>query len=132
MEFIITLIGNPFGLQLPHSITGWGLIGFYLVILYWRLRYWHEKAPKKNQGNSVLLALLIILVPFTSLFVALRLNSLEEVQNSLYVGASATLLIPLFAAIPWILAGGLMPPIYAVISAWVTGLLISSLLSTVS
>jgi PAS domain S-box-containing protein len=125
MEYIITLIGNPFSLQLPHSITGWGLIGFYLVVIYWRLRYWHEKTPKKNQGNSVLLALLIILVPFTSLFIALRLNSLEEVQNSLYVGASATLLIPLFGAIPWILAGGLMPPIYAVISAWVSGLMIS-------
>ncbi len=125
MEFIFTLIGNPFSLQLPHSITGWGIIGFYTVILYWRLKYWHEKSKQKSQGHNVILALLIILVPFTSFFLGLRINSVAGVQNNLYGDSVTILLIPLLAAIPWILAGGMMPPIYAVASAWVSGFLIS-------
>lgn len=125
MEFLITLIGNPFNLQLPHSLTGWGLLGFYAIILFLRLRFWHQRSSKKNQESSVLLALLIILVPFTSLFIALRLNSLSAVEDSMYAGSSTAILIPILAAVPWVLAGGLMEPIHAVISAGVSGLLIS-------
>ena len=125
MDFILTLIGNPFSLQLPHSITGWGLLGFYGVILYWRIKKWHQKAPQKLPENSVLLALLIILVPFTSLFIGLRVSSTSMIQNSIYGDVVPTLLIPLLAAIPWVIAGGLMQPTYAVIAAWFSGLLIS-------
>ncbi len=43
----------------------------------------------------------------------------------MYADTSTVILIPILAAIPWILAGGLMEPIYAVVSAGVSGLLIS-------
>ena len=92
MEFLFTLIGNPFSLQLPHSITGWGIIGFYAIIIYWRLKHWHDKANQKEQGRSVLLALLILLVPFTSLFLGISINSLGEVQNNLYGDATVVML----------------------------------------
>ncbi|MBA4420770.1 MAG: hypothetical protein C0391_06455 [Anaerolinea sp.] len=126
MDFFITLIGHTLTIHLPQTITGWGIIGFYLVILYWRLRHWQDKPASQDRSNQILLALLIILVPFTSLFVGISLNLIKSVQDNLYSGAANLILIPVLAAIPWVLAGGLMKPLYAIISAGVSGLMISA------
>ena len=125
MDFIFTLIGQPASLELPKSVFGWGIILFYLAVIFWRLKFTNSQKNREPANNQVLVALLIILVPFTSLFLAFSVSNSGPLQGSLYAGEGQNFVLPVLSALPWVLAGGLLPNSYAVFSAAASGLLIS-------
>jgi signal transduction histidine kinase len=94
----------------------------YLSILIWRIVVWGRSSRKNRRANPVLVTLLIVLVPFFSLFFVIRL-ALPDLANSFPASEQQTFLVPFLAVLPWMLAGGLLPPVYAVVGAILSGIL---------
>src|SRR5919197_1156308 len=112
MHFLVTLLSNLAYLN-PIPLAGWlvwfGLAGLLGVALYnWRKYYieWNGRA-------TWILAALIFLTPFASLFFGLEFSSSSTlpVPGLPEEPAGSTMMI--FSAIPWVLAGGLLGPVAA-------------------
>jgi hypothetical protein len=126
MSLDLMLLTGSYYIELPHDILGWlawftllGLVA-YLVRLLWN---YHPTKWRNRQWS--LLFLLLVLVPLTSLFVVLRLPAGEALPPpGKPIDPSGSALV-LFAALPWVLAGGLLGPVPAAILGAFSGLLLA-------
>jgi PAS domain S-box-containing protein len=115
MPDLIILVTNPTSLDLPGSLLGWIgwllFLGFIILLNHrWRslnqlLDTWHKKA----------FVFLSLSVPLTTLL----LPSLQLPTQS--PGTS----LPIFTAVSWFIAAGLLGPGYAAILGFLSGLLIT-------
>jgi len=122
MDFQISLLDQAFLLIAPQSVAAWGLVFFYLSVVIWRIIYWSKSSRTIKRVNPIIIALFTILLPFFSLFFVIKLN----LQSPYPPGTETNvLLIPFLSVLPWMMAGGLLPPAYAIIGSMVSGFLIS-------
>jgi PAS domain S-box-containing protein len=125
MTFEFTLLGATAYFDLPSGVMGWsGLLALLGIAAYlvWRWRAYH---PRFERRHWLLLLLLIVLVPFASLFVAVRLpvgGALPlpgrpiELQGPLLV---------LFLLLPLALAAGFLGPLPAALLGAFSGALLA-------
>lgn len=125
MTFQFTLLGNSVGLNLPQSMIAWGMLFLYLILIYWRLSYWQRDPHRKLDSHASLFAFLFILVPVTTLFFVVSIESFSGGDDSLYQSSTYGYYLPLFFAAPWMLASGLLNPFYSVILGFVSGSILS-------
>ncbi|MFZ6029393.1 MAG: ATP-binding protein [Chloroflexota bacterium] len=120
-----TLLTKLISLKLPPDWVGWvGLFGFLglVVALNWRWRGYNKPWKRSAWGILIVLALL---VPATTLFLAIRLsigNTLPPPDT--YIDPGGPVLV-FFAAIPWIAAAGLLGPLPAAGLAAFSGALLA-------
>lgn len=115
MPEMTILITNPINLELPGSILGWfGWFVFLGIIILLNHRWKVFNQPLIVWRKRTLLFLLLS-VPLTTLL----LPSLKLPTETL--GSS----MPIFAAVPWFIAAGLLGPGLASILGFISGLLIS-------
>jgi len=115
-------------IPLSPGLLGW--LGWLatLGLLIWSVWRWQE--PEKTMRQSwkwVAIFLLGLSVPVTAMIFGLRI----PVQSAMPIPGipapvSAPILI-LFSAVPWVLAGGLVGPLPAVVLAFFSGILLSIL-----
>ncbi len=125
MTFQFTLLENSLGLELPQSMVAWGMLFLYLIVIYWRLSYWQRDPHRQQTVQASVFAFLFILVPITTLFLVFRGDLTPDDPNSLYSLNGTGFSLPLFAAVPWMLAAGLLNPLHSVLLGFVSGSIIS-------
>jgi signal transduction histidine kinase len=122
MDFIVTLLtGIPF--PAPPTFAGWfvwaSLLGA-LVYLLFQQRAYQPAWARREWG---LFLFFFILIPLTTLFIGIRLNSASiRPLPGLPADAPGSALM-VFSAIPWLLGGGLLGPIGAATLGAFAGLL---------
>jgi hypothetical protein len=126
MSLELMLLSDSFYIELPHDFWGWlawlALLGV-VAYLIWLLRDYHPLKWRNRQWS--LLFLLLVLVPLTSLFVVLRLPAGEALPPpGKPIDPSGSALV-LFAALPWVLAAGLLGPAPAACLGLFSGLLLA-------
>ncbi len=125
MTFQFTLLGNSVGLNLPQSMIAWGLLFLYLIVIYWRLSYWQRDPHRQQRSQAALFAFLFILVPVTTLFFILSPESFSNGEESLYTLSSFGYFLPVFCAVPWMLAAGVLIPMQSVVLGFVSGAILA-------
>ncbi len=129
MEFLLSLLSASPGLNAPQTLAGsaaagLGWLGWLLVILYFirRWRRYHKPPGPRFWGKLILLGLA---TPFAALALGLRLETGSTLPLP---GVPAEPLGPalmIFAALPWMLAAGLLGPAYSAALAFLSGLLLA-------
>ncbi len=130
MSFLATLINSPIYIYFPQSLWGSlvtisGLLFFTSIniALWWKWKGYDKPRSRRSWGIFTFLG---VLVPFTSLFIGLRL----PVEGALPLpGVAVEPVGPammVFSTIPWTLAGGLLGPTYAALIALFSGLLVAA------
>jgi PAS domain S-box-containing protein len=125
MSIELSLLTQSISLKLPPDWVGWlGLLVFLLGVgfMLWRWRAYQKPWQASSWG---ILALLAVLTPLTSLFVALRLpvgSALPPPGTYIDPGGTAWVI---FAAIPWVAAAGLLGPFAAAGLAFFSGVLLA-------
>lgn len=121
MEFVIGLFTkSPYLLPIIH-LAGW--LGWVLLAgaILFGIRLWWEEPSVILKRRWWLALLLVFILPFTATF-GLRIPG----QTLPLPGVPATAGEPLllfFAALPWVLAGGFLGPLPAVVIGAISGLL---------
>ncbi len=115
MPDITILITNPINLELPGSILGWFGWILLLGIIILLNRRWNRFNQSPNAWRKRTFLFLLMSVPLTTLL----LPSLHLPGEA--PGSS----LPIFAAVPWFIAAGLLGPGLASILGFLSGLLIS-------
>src|SRR5215208_4379665 len=122
MQFLSTLLTNLAYLN-PIPIAGWlvwlGLAGLLGVALF----NWRKYHVEWNRRATLILATLILLVPFATLFFSLEFSSSSSLPIPGLPEKPAGSTMMIFSAIPWILAGGLLGPLAAAGLGMLSGLL---------
>jgi hypothetical protein len=108
MVIDFTLLGNPLYVDQPQDSIGW--IGWIIVLssvllLLYQWRGLNKRWTRLHGGIFTALAILLIL---TNLFFILQVPAFEDllVQNGTLQATGAT--VPIFAALAWVLAAGLL------------------------
>lgn len=123
MTFISSLLQSRPYLLLPSQLTGWvSLVIFLLILVYFTFRMWQAENRSISRQEKIFILFLALLVPLTSLFLGVRLPTQESVLNSSGNSLGTSTSVMLFSALPWILAGGMVHPVAAVILAVLSGL----------
>ena len=115
MPDMTILITNPINLELPGSILGWFGWFVFLGIIILLNRRWTGFNQSLNAWRKRTFLFLLLSVPLTTLL----LPSLQLPAETL--GSS----LPIFTAVPWFIAAGLLGPGLASILGFLSGLLIS-------
>ena len=115
MPDITILITNPINLELPGSIIGWFGWILFLGIIILLNRRWKRFNQSPNAWRKRTFLFLLLGVPLTTLLLP-SLNLPGEPPGSS---------LPIFAAVPWFIAAGLLGPGLASILGFLSGLLIS-------
>ncbi|MCA1954409.1 MAG: GAF domain-containing protein [Anaerolinea sp.] len=125
MNPFITLLNDIPFLDWPYHLLGWvGLLlmlGGFAVGL-WR---WWQPINLRHSNQWLLFAAFILLLPLTSLFLAVQLPGEAAIPLPyMLTELSAPVLIFLFA-LPWVLAAGMLGLVPAVILAFLSGVLLA-------
>lgn len=119
MEFIVTLLaGIPFPAQ--PTLLGWFVWVLLLAILIYVLARFKTSQINIHWG---LFILLFVLIPATSLFFGLRLNSASARPLPGLPADASGFALMFFSAIPWLLGGGMLSPLFAAVLGAFAGLL---------
>ena len=122
MSLILTLFNETPFFLFPDHWSGWfGLtvwLGLILYLLFLWRRYWAIEKP----SSVPILVILLAAAPLTSLFLGIRLPSLSRFPLPGVTLEPGGLPLMIFSALPWVLAGGFVGPLAAVIVAGVVGL----------
>ena len=112
---VFSLLGDKAYIDLPFGLLGWAGWLLCLGLLVWAAWRWREPVHGKTGWKWLVLALLVMFVPVTTLFFGLRLPAEIAVPvPGLPVEVSAPVMM-LFSALPWVLAGGLLGPLPAML-----------------
>ncbi|MBN2149357.1 MAG: HAMP domain-containing protein [Anaerolineales bacterium] len=124
MSLEITLFSNSFYIEQPQGIVGWigwvALLGL-TVLLLWR---WQLYNKRWGSAQWVAFIVLLFLLPLTNLFLIVRLpasgampppDTLVDPQGPAWV---------VFAALPWVLAAGLLGAAPAAVFGMISGVLL--------
>jgi len=122
MDFIFTLIAN-FPFPASPTFAGWFVWTLLLAALLYAVYRWREYQPTWKGREWGLFFVFFILVPLTSLFIGLRLNtgSARPLPGIPSDAPGSALMV--LSAVPWLLGGGLLGPIGAAILGLIAGLL---------
>ena len=125
MSFVLTLLSSSPYLNFPHTLwgrvfaaAGWILFLAIDLALLWRWRGYDKPRTPRNWGIFILLA---VLVPLTSLFFGIRLPAEGALSPPGVPIEPYGPALMVFAALPWILAGGLLGPTLSVVLAAFSG-----------
>jgi PAS domain S-box-containing protein len=122
LDIITLLISNPY-LDRPSQILGWIGWGVLLALVIFGLRSSWETDLLKGLNKKLILAGLAFLVPLTTLFFGLRLQFINILPlPGVPVEPTAPALMFL-AALPWVLAAGILGVFPGVLLAFGSGLL---------
>jgi PAS domain S-box-containing protein len=121
LDITTLLISNPY-LDRPNQVLGWVGWGILLVLLVLGLRASWEADLLKGLNKKLVLAGLAFLVPLTTLFFGLRLQFINILPlPGVPVEPTAPALMFL-AALPWVLACGVLGVFPGVLVAFASGL----------
>jgi PAS domain S-box-containing protein len=121
MTPILTLLSDPPYPDLLNSWlgwVGWVLLAVLIVVLVIRWRGMQEL----DRPRGRLLALFLALVPLTNLFLGVRISSGEALSPSGIPSGPHNPAWMFLSALPWMLAGGMLGPVDALIVGVFTGL----------
>lgn len=123
MNSIITLLAmNPY-LVMGQDLPGWiGLILSLAIISVILWKSWQLNQKLNRQTGIIFLALLIS-VPFTALFMGVYLPAGNALAQPGLAIDPIRPLIMFFSGIPWLLAAGMLGPVYAAVIALFSGIL---------
>lgn len=114
MSFILTLLDYPPYIDLPRSLAGILILGagwlLALGIILYGLRRYREYNRPRDRSSLSWLVVLAVAVPITSLFVGLRLPAGAALPPPWLPEAPVGPALMAFAALPWVLAAGLLGP----------------------
>jgi hypothetical protein len=129
MSILPTLLTLDGIIYFPQSLTGRLITAFawvfFLIAILLLLRRWRGYNAQLNPRSWWILAFLAFLVPFTSMFIGLRLpasGALSPPDLPLELPDPALML---FACVPWVLASGMFGPLPGVALAATSGLLLA-------
>ena len=122
MEFIFTLLS---GIAFPAAPTlaGWLVWVFFLALLMVALLKWRTYQVDWNKREWGFFIALLILVPVTSLFIGIRLNSASARPLPGVPADAPGSALMVFSAIPWMLGAGLLGPVGGAALGAVSGIL---------
>jgi signal transduction histidine kinase/HAMP domain-containing protein len=127
MSIELTLLSSDIHIVPPQGLTGWLgwvlLLGL-LIVLMWRFRRYNKRFNNQRWG---IFALLLVLVPLTSLLMVIRLPA-DETLLSLELPLESTgPALVVFAALPVFLGAGLLGPTSAAVLGVASGLILGLL-----
>jgi len=123
MDLITSLISsNPYTGQ-PQGVTGW--MGWFLLLAYllYSLFRWRNLHGGWGTNQTIILILLTLSVPLSSLFIGVRLPAINSLPEPMLPLDSAEPIVVLFSALPWMLAAGLLGIFPAAFLGFFAGLL---------
>ena len=127
MSVLITLLTTDPSLYVPQSLVGRLITGFswllFLGLLVLMVRHWWGYNAPSTPKTRLLLVGLAVVVPITSLFFGLSLPVQGSLPPPLLPVEPVGPALMFFAAVPWMLAGGLLGPFSAVLLGAEAGLI---------
>lgn len=122
MQFLFTLLTNlPFP-ALP-TLAGWAAWLVLLALLVYMLYRWRTFHPRWKRPAWIGFAVLLVLVPLTSLYIGARLSAPGALPMPGLPAESPGSAMMFFSALPWTLGGALLGPIPAALLGGLAGLL---------
>lgn len=122
MELITSLISSyPYPGQ-PQGITGW--MGWLVLLAYilYLLFHWRNLNITWGKNQTIILVLLALSVPLSSLFIGVRLPIASSLSEPLLPLDGTSPIVVIFSALPWMLAGGLLGLYPAALIGFLAGL----------
>jgi PAS domain S-box-containing protein len=120
MQFVFSLFdGSQPGLILPNQLFGW--LGWFAILaaLGWGIRTWWEN-PNLLRNRWWLVLILLVAAPLSASFIGIRLpGEMRPMPNTPLEFEPPAMM--LFASLPWVLAGGMLGPLAAVLTGLVGG-----------
>jgi PAS domain S-box-containing protein len=126
MASIQLLLSNPAFVDLPNGLTGW--LGWLtlLVVNLLLLRKWWGYHPNWGRKHGIIFILLFCLVPVTNLLIpGIRFSTFEPIIPEMIPRGPFTPTLMVFAALPWVLAAGLLGPAPAAGLAALSGIILA-------
>ena len=123
MDAFFSLISAFPYIDIPKNIEGWVWLCILFGLqagLFWNLRGLNKAL---DQQERIILIGLTLLIPLTSLLIGLRIRTEAGLSMPEIPRASTGISIVIFSAVPWMLAGGLLGPGYAMALAFLSGVL---------
>ncbi|HWQ84259.1 MAG TPA: hypothetical protein VN363_06815, partial [Anaerolineales bacterium] len=113
---------GPFPGQ-PQGITGW--IGWLLLLAYiiYLLFHWRKLNIPWGGNQTIIMILLTLSVPLSSLFIGVRLPLISSLPEPMLPLDSSSPIVVLLSALPWMLAAGLLGMFPAAFIGFLAGLL---------
>ncbi len=124
MDPIFTLISASAFVENPRGLVGWSGLIILLSFTAWLQWKWRFFNKPYDLSRVFLFLGLLILTPIVSLVIGFRLSFSEAVPPSEFLIDQAEPIVMVFAAVPWVLAGGLLGPLSAAALAMVGGLML--------
>ena len=123
MQNILSLLANTAYIDLPTGAGAW--IGWVTLaaLLLLGIRHWWEPGLERYKRRWPLLALLVAVVPITTLFIGIRLPGDGAVTLPNLPRDFSSPALMFFQAVPWVLAAGLFGPLASVAIAMFSGFL---------
>ena len=124
MTPILSLLGGSAYLELPRSLFDW-LGWVFLLLLIVGFPWRGQVKSIKSKGGSIRwgpLALFLLLVPLTNLFLGLRISSEGALPPAGIPAGPHPPAWMIFSALPWMLAGGFLGPLAGLAAGALTGL----------
>lgn len=124
MTFEIELFSGKAFINQPQGLlgwVGWGALLIVIVLLLWR---WQQYNKRWGGAQWVTFAVLLLLLPLTNLFLALRLPASAALPPPETLVSPLGPAVVIFAALPWVLAAGLLGPAPAAALGMLSGLLL--------
>ena len=124
MSFLATIFSHPpflYALD-PMGWAGWLLYLGLIVVLLFNLREQNRPWTKTRQ---IIFTLLLLLVPLTSLFVSFQLDPSFSIPFPNRPEDPGGPVVMVLAAVPWILAGGLLGPASAALLAVISAVIMA-------
>ena len=126
MDILLSLLSPPAYIGWPQGTfgwLGWSALLVCLLFLTWRWRKLNK--PLDKRGAIILVVLTLLVVP-ASLFLGVRLPAGQALPPPGMPVEPSGAVVMTFAAIPWVLAAGLLGPTAAVALALLSGILIAA------
>lgn len=124
MQIVPSLFGSQPYLTWPNHPVGW--IGWVVLILAlgWGCWHWRDDVIETVRQRWWIFLVLLVMTPLMGMMVGIRLPGETLPLPVLPVEVNAPVLM-FFAAIPWVLAGGLLGTVPAVALAVLSGVLLA-------
>lgn len=125
MQLIISRLSSVLIIDPPHHLLGWIGLVLFLAVLGGALWFWREPFWNRRIRPWQILVTLAMITPLAVLFLGVRLpgDAAVPLPNMPLERGMPTLMF--FAALPWVLAAGMVGTIPAVVMGFVSGLLLA-------